>query len=216
MIYKSGKAGERKRLKIFAVAISAAPVASSGISGLIPWAAVVAGLVSLFGLALARLNERRDRRRTLYSEAYKAALAWVEMLYRVRRRDPERPYELAAQFHKLQEDIDFYQGWIESESIAFGRAYQRLVLEVKALTLPDIQAAWATGPVDPQHGFSLQGDTHPPVESAKQQFLRDLRAHLSLKPADRWALRSRYSDQNWQRVRAAIPKPPATPLEGSR
>jgi hypothetical protein len=189
---------------------------TSGISGVIPWAAVAAGLFTLLGLALARLSERRDRRRTLYSEAYRAALAWVEMLYRVRRRDPERSYELAAKFHELQEDINFFQGWIESESIAFGRAYQRLVLEVKALTLPDIQVAWATGPVDPQQGFSLQGETHPPVESAKQQFLRDLRAHLSLKPADRWALRSRYSDQNWLRVTAAIPKPPATPLEGSR
>ncbi len=190
-------------------------VATAGISGVIPWAAVAAGLFALLGLALGRLYERRDRRRTLYSEAYKAALAWVEMLYRVRRRDPEQPYELAAQFHKLQEDINFYQGWIDSESIAFGRAYQRLVLEVKAMTLPDIQAAWANGPVDPRHGFSLEGETHPPVETAKQQFLCDLRAHLSLKPADRLMLRSRYSNANWTRVRAAIPKPPPTPLEGS-
>jgi hypothetical protein len=189
---------------------------TSGISGVIPWAAVAAGIFTLAGLAISRFSERRDRRRTLYSEAYRAALAWVEMLYRVRRRDPEHPYELAAQFHKLQEDIDFYQGWIESESIAFGRAYRHLVLEVKALTLPDIQAAWAAGPVDPQQGFSLQGETHPPVEPAKQQFLKDLRAHLSLKPADRLALRSRYSDENWQRVRAAITKSPATPLEGSQ
>jgi hypothetical protein len=200
------------RLKIFALAI---PVASSGISGVIPWAAVAAGIFTLAGLAISRFSERRDRRRTLYSEAYRAALAWVEMLYRVRRRDPEQPYALAAQFHRLQEDIDFYQGWIESESLTFGRAYRRLVLEVKALTLPDIQAAWATGPVDPQQGFSLQGETHPPVEPAKQQFLRDLREHLSLKPADRLALRSRYSDENWQRISAATPKP-TTPQEGSR
>jgi hypothetical protein len=189
---------------------------TSGISGVIPWAAVAAGIFTLAGLAISRFSERRDRRRTLYSEAYRAALAWVEMLYRVRRRDPEHPYELATQFHKLQEDIDFYQGWIESESIAFGRAYRRLVLEVKALTLPDIQMAWATGPIDPLQGFSLQGETHPPVEPAKQQFLKDLRAHLSLKPADRLALRSRYSDDNWQRIRAAITKSPATPLEGSQ
>jgi len=193
-----------------------ATVGASGISGVIPWAAVVAGVVALAGLAISRFSERRDRRRTLYSEAYKAALAWVKMLYRVRRRDPEQPYELAAQFHRLQEDLDFYQGWIESESIAFGRAYQRLVLEVKALTLPEVQAAWASAPFDPKHGFSLQGETHPPVESAKRQFLRDLREHLSLKPADRWAVRSRYSDENWQRIRAATAKPPTSPQEGSR
>lgn len=184
--------------------IAAAAGSSSGITGIIPWAAVVAGIVTLAALALGRANERRDRRRTLYSEAYRAALAWVEMLYRVRRRDPARPYELAAQFHTLQEAIDFHEGWIESESIAFGRAYRRLVLEVKARTLREIQTAWAADPHNPAGGFSLQDETHPNLAFAKRQFLTDLREHLSLLPAKRFALRARYSDERWQHIATAI------------
>jgi hypothetical protein len=168
------------------------------VSGAVPWAALAAGLFALAGLVFARLSERRDRRRTLYSEAYRAALAWVEMLYRVRRRDPARPYEIAAQFHKLQEDIDFHEGWIASESTHFARAYQHLVHEIKTLTLPEIQAAWAGDPADPADGFSLAGETHPDLREAKQRFLTDMRQHLSILPAERLRLRARYSEGAWE------------------
>lgn len=39
-------------------------------------------LTALFGITQAR----RDRRRNLYSTAYRSAMAWKEMVYRVRRR----------------------------------------------------------------------------------------------------------------------------------
>jgi hypothetical protein len=53
------------------------------------WAALVAaavgGTIALIGIAANLAAARRDRRAGLYAEAYKAALAMVEMVYRARR-----------------------------------------------------------------------------------------------------------------------------------
>jgi hypothetical protein len=167
-----------------------------GLPDWIPIAAVVAGAFSLIGIALNRYVDRRDRRRTLYAEAYKSAVAWVEMLYRVRRRDPDRPYELAVQFHEIQESIDFHQGWIDAEHVALGRAYRRLVAEIKRLTFDEIKQAWRSPPCDPNDGFSLEAEVHPPVAEAKGTFIADLRDHMSLRPWRRQALMRRYRHQS--------------------
>lgn len=176
----------------------------------LPVAALVTGVVTLAGMAWTRMNQRRDQRRTLYAESFKAALAWVEMLYRVRRRGPDQTYELAGQFHSLQEKIDFHQGWIAAESRALGRAYCRLVLVVKHLTFEPIKAAWKEAPCRPEDGFSLAEETHPPVARAKDQFIEDLRDHLSLNPVRRRTLRRRYSDEQWERVRDPLQQPEPT------
>jgi hypothetical protein len=167
----------------------------SGLPDWIPVAALVTGALSLIGIAVNRYVDRRDRRRTLYAEAYKAAVAWVEMLYRVRRRDPERPYELAARFHEVQERVDFHQGWIDAEHVAFGRAYRQLVAEIKRLTFDEIKEAWRNPPCDPNDGFSLEAEVHPPVAEAKGTFVADLRDHMSLRPWRRQALKRRYRDE---------------------
>jgi hypothetical protein len=194
-------------LLMFPCVISLDVVEATGpsVPAWIPTAALAAGFFALAGIAMNRYCDRRDQRRTLYAEAYRAALAWVEMLYRVRRRDPSDPYPLAAQFHTLQEGIDFHQGWIDSESLWLGRAYRRLVRSIKALTFGEIKNAWKNAPCSPDDGFSLAEETHPPVAAAKEQFIGDLRDHLSLHPLNRRRLRQRYSDDNWQRVLASAP-----------
>ncbi|MEJ7783473.1 MAG: hypothetical protein WKF96_01635 [Solirubrobacteraceae bacterium] len=193
-----------------AAVVFAAAGSSGGVPVWIPIAALVAGAFALITLAINRYIDRRDRRRSLYADAYKAALAWVEMLYRVRRRDPDNPYPVADQFHKLQEDIDFHQAWICTESQALGRAYERLVLTVKALTAEDIKRAWIDPPCKPEDSFSLAMETHPPVAEAKRQFMGDLQDHLSLNPERRWALNERYDDHNWNQIKASLPGAAAT------
>lgn len=189
------------------LAAAAGETGSSSSDGWFPIAASVTAAAALGGVAVNKLADRRDRRRTLYAEAYKAALAWVEALYRVRRRDPDRPYELAAQFHELQEAIDFHQGWIDAESVELGRAYRRLVMSIKALTFHEIKEAWKQPPCDPAQGFSLEEHTHPKVADAKEQFVRDVRDHLSMNPNKRMDLKDRYEDANWQRMLNSLPKP---------
>lgn len=170
----------------------------------IPFGALVAGAISLIGLFFNRLSERRDRRRSLYSNAYQAAVGWGELYYRVRRRDPDDPYAVAARFHEVQEQIDFHQSWIDSESAALGRAYCRLVLRTKMLTLEPIREAWATAPAMPADGFSVAPVAPVELETARELFISDLRDHLSWWPQRRLALRRRYTQKKWAAIQVAV------------
>jgi hypothetical protein len=183
------------------------PVGDAGSSSLhdwIPSAALVAAAVALFGLFFNRASERRDRLRTLYSEAFQSAVGWGEMYYRVRRRDPAKPYAVAERFHTIQERIDFHQGWIASESVALGRAYCRMVLGIKALTYAEIKQAWESPPASPESGFSVAPVAARELETAKDLFIADLRDHLSPMPWRRRALRDRYRDAAWERIKSEI------------
>jgi hypothetical protein len=177
---------------------------SSDLPDWVPAAALVAAAASLAGLLLARLGDRRDRRRTLYSKAYQAALAWEEVYYRVRRRDSDRPHELAARAHEIQEQVNFYEGWIGSESPTLGRAYCRLVLTIKAHTAEPIREAWKQQPSKPEDGFSVEPLRAPEIEAAKNRFISDLRDHLCFNPLRRGALVHRYEDQRWEQIKRQI------------
>lgn len=170
----------------------------------IPISAVIAAAASLTGLFVNRLSDRRDRRRSLYSDAYQAAVGWAELYYRVRRRDPAATYEVAARFHEVQEQIDFHQSWIDSESVALGRAYCRLVLRTKALTLQPIRDAWAESPALPADGFSVVPVAPAELGTARELFISDLRDHLSWWPPRRLALRRRYTKKKWAAIQIAV------------
>jgi hypothetical protein len=154
--------------------------------------ALVAAAVALMVAALSMYVNRADRRRDLYSSAYRASLAWVELFFRVRRRDKDNPRELVALFHQAQEDIDYHQGWLTTESAALGRAYATFVAKVKAETRPLIQKAWTEDPCDLTTGMDVPDGDRPNVETAKRQFLADVSDHLSLAPKRRLALKDRY------------------------
>jgi hypothetical protein len=178
-----------------------ASMSATNVPDWIPVAALIAGAVSLGGLGLNRLWDRRDRRRSLYADAYQAALSWEEMLYRVRRRDPEGTYALAERFHAVQERIDFHQGWIAGESIPFGRAYCRLVLTIKSHTREPIRLAWASAPVKPgEGGFPVTPIDASELQAARDRFIDDHRDHLSFQPWRRRRLARRYDDASWAKI----------------
>ena len=159
-------------------------------------AAISAIVVALLSAFIARVFVGRDRRRQTYGEAFRAALAWREMLYRVRRRDntKENDRDVIDKFHELQERLDFYEGWIGSESMYMRRSYRKLIRAAKSATMTHNKAAWdkrgKSGNADPS-------DTHPVIDEAViNGYLRDVRAHLSLQPC-RWvgvAWRNRTDD----------------------
>ncbi len=182
---------------------------SSFEESVVPWAALVAALTALLVAWSSRVTERQDSRRSLYSEAYKSALSWVEMLYRVRRRDPAKQHELVEQFHLLQERLDYHHGWIESESRSLGRSYRDLISTLKNATNDQIRQAWREDPCDPAEGFDVQADGLPGVAAAKDWFIADVRDHLTvLRFWRRIALHRRYRDQVW-------PSQPASPAEAT-
>lgn len=155
-----------------------------------PFLEFLAGLsVALVGAYFtARLAQRaaaRERRRQLYGEAYKAALTWKELYFRVRRRrnSDDARYKLADRFHELHENLDFHRGWISTESVALWRSYCGLVDRVKGDYEPLIQEAWDKAALRP--GKRMPKDELgglPDTRAAEKRFLRDVRWHLSLVP----------------------------------
>jgi hypothetical protein len=169
---------------------------------------VTAALIAAAGallLAILRaltwiINAPRDRRRDLYGRAYQDAMAWLEMLYRIRRRgnDDSSDRELVERFHSAQERIDHHRGWLGSESRYLARSYCRLVRAIKHETEPLIQAAWQQ-PGRPPGQPTSDDERHPMIEQYSLDFLTDVRLHLSLWPvfpAIRLAWRNRGEDNN--------------------
>lgn len=145
-------------------------------------ALVSALLVAVLSAFIARVLVGRDRRRQMYGEAFRVALEWREMVYRVRREDNSTEHDraLVDRFHELQERHDYYEGWIGSESRYMRRSFKRLISAVKDETKDNLQEAWKTkgklGNADPN-------DHHPTIpRSATDGYLRDVRSHLSLQP----------------------------------
>lgn len=134
--------------------------------------------VAILSLLAAYLAGKRERRRSLYSEAVRAAVAWRELLYRVRRRRAGQESELISAFHSAQDQLAYYQAWVGSDSRLMKRSYDRLVREVKAQTEDLIRSAWAD-PVRPIPGNAVDTDEHPDLSAAIDTFLKDVRSHLS-------------------------------------
>lgn len=136
---------------------------------------------SLVTLLLTHYFESMNEKRKLFAEAYKAALAWQEMLYRVRRRATgiEAEQKLVERFHELQEAIDYYQGLISTESEALGSSYERLVNLVKEENNGLIQEAWKSPVRRPKAGIQ-KADKHPKTLGAGKLFLKDTRDWFSI------------------------------------
>jgi hypothetical protein len=170
-------------------------------------AAVIAAASALLltGLkALAWLiSGPRDRRRDLYGQAYQDAMAWLEMLYRVRRRANDRDSEraLVERFHSLQKGIDHHRGWLGSESKYLARSYCRFVDAVKRETQELMQEAWALPGREPGEP-PPSDEQHPTVETYSLEFLADVRSHLSLWPVIPWM---RLAWRNRDRKNRALP-----------
>ena len=134
----------------------------------------------------AYLASKRERRRKLYSDAIQAILKWNEMVYRVRRRDPQDGRSLVNLFHDIQENLTSYEAWIGSESKYMSRSYSRLVKHVKTETLTPIREAWKQTRDIP--GDALPTDAHPNVNAQVDRFASDVRSHLSPWPWRKCAL----------------------------
>ena len=149
-------------------------------------AAAVATAAGAILLALLRafafvVTGKRERERKLYGDAYRAAMAWRQMLYRVRTRAPGSEHKLLERFDKLQVSIDYYQGWTASEGRAIGRSYARFIDDIQAKTNPLIDRAWKM-PADERLTTNDARDSagHPETDVARDRFLKDVRSHLSL------------------------------------
>ncbi len=171
---------QASRLQIFRASSLTDTERALAVAGIAATATVTAAVVAA---AAAYFSSRLDRRRILYSEAVRAAVAWKELLYRVRRRadSDEAAHAIIALFHDTQDQLTYYQGWVGSDSKYMARSYKRLVRRVKTTTEPLIQEAWQASPrLIP--GSAISSDVHPDIETWTEEFLKDVRSHLSWQP----------------------------------
>jgi hypothetical protein len=141
-------------------------------------AAAVSIVVAVLGALAAFFAARRQQRRTTYSEAVRAATAWKELLYRVRRRQEGQAPAIIELFHQAQDDLSYYEAWVGAESKYMARSYRSLIKAVKDQTEAPIRAAWQDE-LRSVPGDAVPGDVHPDISDAVGAFLKDVRSHLS-------------------------------------
>lgn len=156
------------------------------------FAATLAALVATISLAANLAAGRRDRRRNLYSDAYRATMAWIEMAYRAYHAKPDDGGKFLDAYHKLWEDVRYYQGWLLMESAELGYSFAQFKEAVQNTCEEVIESSWLRRTPESKPLTEL------PVEPSEKtfryeqdRFLQDARDQLSPNPWTRWAMRRR-------------------------
>jgi hypothetical protein len=171
--------------------LSATPVGSF----ITVWApiitAVLAALVAVGSLLVTAMNAERGRRRNLYSDAYRITMSWIEMAYRAYHAAPNDKKFLDS-YHKLWEDVRYYQGWLLLESQELGYSFAQFRGAVERVCDKFIENVWSECTTEPKPLEPLPVESSPETFRREQDlFLQDARDHLSLNPWTRAGMRRR-------------------------
>lgn len=122
---------------------------------------VSSGLVGqLLTSAIVRLRETAAVRRDKYSRAVELLTARIEYPYRIRRRtsdDPAAIAALAADGHRLQEQLAATRAWITTESSVVGEVFAQSLAGLDEPFKLACRQAWASPPVTSAAGMNLNG-----------------------------------------------------------
>jgi hypothetical protein len=162
-------------------------------------AAVLSAVLGSITYLTASSRATRDRRRQLYSDAFRAATSWVEVLYRVRRRSEASQDAIVSRLHQIYEEIEYFQGWLSTEAPELGRSYATLVEAIRMKVNEPLRVAWSV-PARPPWVGTPTNEVLPDVREAEEKYLQDIRDHLS----PWWWVQRRVKERN-------PPKPGATP-----
>jgi hypothetical protein len=159
-------------------------------------AATIAAFVAAVTLAMNMTAGRRDRRRNLYSDAYRATMSWIEMAYRAHHARPDEDAAFLDGYHKLWEDIRYYQGWILMESYELGYSFALFKEAVQTVCEDVIESAWASRTEESKPLGALPVEPSPETFRYEQdRFLEDARDQLSPNPFTRRAMRRRVQER---------------------
>jgi hypothetical protein len=159
-------------------------------------AATIAALVAALTLAMNMTAGRRDRRRNLYSDAYRATMSWIEMAYRAYHARPDADAAFLDGYHKLWEDVRYYQGWILMESYELGYSFALFKEAVQTVCEGVVESAWATRTMESKPLAALPVEPSPETFRYEQdRFLQDARDQLSPNPFTRRAMRRRVQER---------------------
>jgi hypothetical protein len=156
------------------------------------FAATLAALVATLTLALNMTAARRDRRRNLYSDAYRATMSWIEMAYRAYHAKPEDDGEFLDVYHKLWEDVRYFQGWLLMESAELGYSFAQFKEAVQRVCEEAIESTWLKRTTESKPLVELPVEPSPDTfRSEQDRFLQDARDQLSPNPWTRAMMRRR-------------------------
>jgi biopolymer transport protein ExbB/TolQ len=156
------------------------------------FAATLAGLVAAITLAVNVTAARRDRRRHLYSDAYKATMSWIEMAYRAHHARPDDDGRFLDAYHKLWEDVRYFQGWLLMESTELGYSFAQFKEAVQNVCERVIETEWLVRTTEAKPLDVLP--VEPSAETFRREqdrFLQDARDQLSPNPLTRATMRRR-------------------------
>jgi hypothetical protein len=156
------------------------------------FAATLAGLVATVTLAVNVTAGRRDRRRNLYSDAYRATMSCIEMAYRAYHAKPEDGEKFLDAYHKLWEDVRYFQGWLLMESAELGYSFAQFKEAVQMVCEEVIESAWLSRTTESKPLVELPVEPSPDTFRYEQdRFLQDASDQLSPNPWTRAMMRRR-------------------------
>jgi hypothetical protein len=159
-------------------------------------AASLAALVAVVTFAINTTAARRDRRRNLYSDAYRATMSWIEMAYRAYHAGPGDDDAFLDGYHKLWEDVRYFQGWLLMESAELGYSFAQFKESVQRVCEQVIEFSWTTRTAESKPLEPLPVEPSPETFRYEQdRFLQDARDQLSPNPFRRRAMRQRVRER---------------------
>jgi hypothetical protein len=131
-------------------ATSTTPPSTGGLISVFLAGAVIAAIIgAVVNIALARrksLEEERARVRTTFAEAFQTVAEYKEFPYAIRRRRSDIPAEervrLSEALREVQAKLSYYAAWTKAESDDVGRAYEKLVGNLREIAGKACHDAW--------------------------------------------------------------------------
>jgi hypothetical protein len=135
-------------------------------------AALLAAGMVVWGYTAQQKADRKARQAILYGEAIQAVHDYLELPYRVRRRDGSAAARMAVTSHAsdVQSRIDYYKTLLRIHAPdAVCGAYDALVAAAKSEAGPQMTAAWVRRPTRHDRDVSLGSQYSQPRSAAAME-----------------------------------------------
>lgn len=150
------------------------PLTGDGVATVL--AAIIAALVVAGGYAMQQKWTRQARQAIIYGDAIQAVHDYLELPYRVRRRDGGATARMAVTGHAsdVQSRVAYHSTLLRIHAPKkISRAYQDLVTCAKAEAGPQMSAAWVSRPTRRDHGVPLRERYgHPRSDAAMERVIK--------------------------------------------
>jgi hypothetical protein len=127
----------------------------------------------------------RDRRRTLYSEAYATCLEYREypfVIYRRNHMEPEAERtRISSSLTAIQKTMAFHKAWLRAESKVIADAYDQLYSAVRRVAGGEMKKSWNRKPIE-SDGEMIVGPTIDMSELDPYQEVYMQRVRYALRP----------------------------------